>query len=349
MRRDSQECSNNAGSSQGTRGASLALSSGVNLCKFAKVIAIVLFAVCCPLSSYAADLTLEWDPPSDGVTRGYFLLYGTAPHSYSQQVDVGNTTSYAVKNLLDGTTYYFAVRAYDAAGETSDPSLEVSGTTARAVPRVVTALALTANVAPPQVAGTTITWLSTAAGGVAPYQFQWGVYRAGQWTVGPWTVASTWTWTPSAPGSDYQVRVAVRSSGSSSTLGELVQSVPFTVTAPRVASVTLQPNVTPPQTVGNAVRWSAAASGVTTGYEYRWWVFNGSAWNDVTGWTTSSTWSWTPTVANDSYIVGVWVRAAGNSIDAPEVSAFVPFPIKSAPPPPPPPKAWMPPPPKPWM
>src|SRR6266487_1026138 len=120
-------------------------------CRFAKVIAIVLVAVCWPLSSNAAELTLAWDPPSDGITTGYIVLYGTAPHSYSQQVDVGNTTSYTVKNLLDGTTYYFAVRAYDATGATSDPSLEVSGMTAPAVPPVVTALALTANVPPPQL------------------------------------------------------------------------------------------------------------------------------------------------------------------------------------------------------
>jgi hypothetical protein len=49
----------------------------------------------------------------------------------------------------------------------------------------------------------------------------------------------------------------------------------------------------------------------------------------MTGWNNSSTWSWTPTVVNDGYVVGIWVRAAGNAIDAPEVSGIVPFPIKS--------------------
>ena len=41
-----------------------------------------------------------------------------------------------------------------------------------------------------------MTWSATATGGVAPYQFQWSVYHADQWTVGPWTSASTWAWTP---------------------------------------------------------------------------------------------------------------------------------------------------------
>ena len=310
-----------------TRGASLALSAAVNACRFATVIVFVLFAVCWPLSSNAAELTLAWDPPSDGITTGYVVLYGTAPHSYSQQVDVGYATSYAVKNLLDGTTYYFAVRAYDATGATSDPSAEVSGTTAPAVPPVVTALALTANVLSPQVIGTTVTWLATATGGVAPYQFQWSLYRAGQWTVSSWLPNSTWAWTPTTSGNDYQIRVAVRSSGSSSTVGEMVQSVPFTLIA-RVASVTLQANVAPPQTAGSTIGWSAAALGGAAPYEYRWWVFSGGVWSAASAWTTSSTYSWMPTVASDSYKVGVEVRSAGNSADAGEASASVPFPIK---------------------
>ena len=51
------------------------------------VIAIVVAAVCWPLSTNAAELTLAWDPPSDGITTGYVLFYGTTSHSYSEQVD----------------------------------------------------------------------------------------------------------------------------------------------------------------------------------------------------------------------------------------------------------------------
>jgi len=302
-----------------------------------RVIALLLFAVCWPLKSQAAELTLAWDPPSDGITTGYILFYGTASHSYSEQVDVGNTTSYAVKNLLDDTTYYFAVCAYDATGVTSDPSTEVSGTTAAAVPPGsmalavspgVTALALTSNVPSPQVIGTTVTWLATATGGVEPYEFQWALYEAGQWTVLPWTADSTWTWTPSTPGNDYQVTVAVRSSGSSSTEGEMQQSVPFTVIAPLITTVTIEANVVSPQTAGSTILWSATASGGAGPYRYRWWVYNGSVWSAATAWTMSSTWSWTPTVASGAYLVGVWVRGAGNATDAPEAYIYVPFPIK---------------------
>jgi hypothetical protein len=303
----------------------------VNAPRFAKVIVVVVFGICCPRLGSAADLTLAWDPPSDGITTGYILFYGTAPQSYSLQVDVGFTTSYTLNGLADGTTYYFAVRAHDPIGDMSNLSNEVYATTLAGVPPVVTALALTANLPSPQVVGTTVTWLSTAGGGVAPYEFQWALYQAGNWTAWPWTLASTWTWTPSTSGNDYQVRVAARSSGSSSTSGEVSQSVPFTVTAPPVASVTLQANVASPQIAGSTILWSAAALGGVAPYQYRWWVFDGSVWSAATAWTTSSTWSWTPTVANNGYIVRVWVRGAGSSTDAAEASASVPFPIKSAP------------------
>src|SRR5688500_17447919 len=127
--------------------------------RFAKIL-IMFVAICSPRLTHAADLTLAWDAPSDGVATGYIIYYGAAPRSYSRQVNVGNTTSYTVTDLVVGTTYYFVVRAYEATGLRSDPSGEVSATTAASVPPVVTSLALTSNVAPPQVTGTSVTWLA---------------------------------------------------------------------------------------------------------------------------------------------------------------------------------------------
>jgi Fibronectin type III domain len=199
-------------------------------------VTVFLFVVCRPLPASAADVSLVWDPPSDGITIGYVLEYGTAPHSYSKRIVVGSATSYTVQGLLDGTTYYFAVRSYAASGALSDPSDEVQTTTPPASP-VVSSLSLTANLASPQLVGTAITWLAAALGGITPYQFQWSVYEAGSWTIGPWTSASTWTWTPTAA-ADYHVKVSVRSGDSSSSSEELTQTVPFTIAAaPASASI----------------------------------------------------------------------------------------------------------------
>ena len=54
------------------------------------------------------------------------IHYGTASGIYSMGIDVGNTTSYTVSNLIDGQTYYFSVTAYNAAGVESEFSGEVS-------------------------------------------------------------------------------------------------------------------------------------------------------------------------------------------------------------------------------
>ena len=82
-------------------------------------------------SSPSGQAKLAWDPPdiSTDVT-GYMIHYGTASGTYSQAIDVGNTTSYTVSNLIDGKTYYFAVTAYNAIGYESVYSNEVSITIA---------------------------------------------------------------------------------------------------------------------------------------------------------------------------------------------------------------------------
>ena len=236
------------------------MRSGMWASRFTMVIALGLF-ISCPRLLQAADVTLAWDPPTDGVTTGYVLYYGTASDSYSQQIDIGYTTSQSFTNLSGGTTYYFALRAYDAERLMSDLSQEVSVSAPSSVPQPVTSLSLNSSLPSPQLRGTTINWLSTATGGVAPYQFQWSLYSAGSWTSSPWTTASSWSWTPSSAGSDYQVRVAVRSAGSTSATGEITQTVPFTVSGPVATNVILKSNLSAPQATGTTILWSASPVG----------------------------------------------------------------------------------------
>jgi len=55
---------------------------------------------------------------------GYKVYCGTTSGSYGTVFDVGNTTSYQVNNLTGGTTYYFAVTAYDQSWNESAYSIE---------------------------------------------------------------------------------------------------------------------------------------------------------------------------------------------------------------------------------
>jgi hypothetical protein len=85
--------------------------------------------------SFAANVTFSWTPPStnsDGTPltdlAGYRVYSGVSSGNYTQNTDAGNVTSYTVNNLSVGSTYYFAVTAYDTSGNQSSFSNEISRT-----------------------------------------------------------------------------------------------------------------------------------------------------------------------------------------------------------------------------
>jgi hypothetical protein len=63
-----------------------------------------------------------WDPNQEPYVSGYILYFGDSSGCYTHSIDAGNVTTATVSNLVEGATYYFAVRAYDAAGFQSGPS-----------------------------------------------------------------------------------------------------------------------------------------------------------------------------------------------------------------------------------
>jgi hypothetical protein len=82
------------------------------------------------------EITLKWDTSTDTVgVKGYKIYYGAKPvvsdgDTYDLgPADAGNKLTYTIQGLNNGTTYYFAVTAYDAAGnESENYSVEVSAT-----------------------------------------------------------------------------------------------------------------------------------------------------------------------------------------------------------------------------
>jgi hypothetical protein len=104
-------------------------------------IAIAIVAVLFPARwSAAATLALQWDPPATTVPAGYLLWFGTASRSYSNSIDVGSVTMASVDGLSAGTTYYFAVQAYNASGEFGELSDELMATIRPGPPRSLTAV-----------------------------------------------------------------------------------------------------------------------------------------------------------------------------------------------------------------
>ena len=88
---------------------------------------IIILMASASTVAWAGRATVSWDANTESDLAGYKVHYGTQPNrSYSNTIDVGNVTSYTVGNLQPGTTYYFAVTAYDLSGNESDYSEEVS-------------------------------------------------------------------------------------------------------------------------------------------------------------------------------------------------------------------------------
>lgn len=78
---------------------------------FQAMYGMILF--CCAGHVHAGRITLAWDGSVEPILGGYSLYYGHAHRAYAFNIDVGNATSHTLTGLHCGTTYYFAVRAYD--------------------------------------------------------------------------------------------------------------------------------------------------------------------------------------------------------------------------------------------
>ncbi|HSQ51133.1 MAG TPA: fibronectin type III domain-containing protein [Nitrospiraceae bacterium] len=75
-------------------------------------------------------MTLTWAANREPDLAGYKIYVGTASGTYGFSGSpflTGTVTSYTISNLPSGQTYFFAISAYDSAGNESGLSAEVSG------------------------------------------------------------------------------------------------------------------------------------------------------------------------------------------------------------------------------
>jgi hypothetical protein len=84
-----------------------------------------VYLVPCTSVAEAATVTLAWDPNPESDIAGYKIHYGNASESYDYSVDVGNYTSCTISGLAEGTTYYFAAKAYNTGNVESGFSSEL--------------------------------------------------------------------------------------------------------------------------------------------------------------------------------------------------------------------------------
>jgi Fibronectin type III domain len=82
-----------------------------------------------PLASSIGSATLTWAANRESDLAGYRVYVGTSSGTYNfpgSPFTVGKVTTHPVMNLPRNTTYFFAVSAYDVAGNESPLSAEVS-------------------------------------------------------------------------------------------------------------------------------------------------------------------------------------------------------------------------------
>jgi len=95
-----------------------------------------LFSLCLisifPAIAQAASVTLTWDRNQEPDIAGYKIFYGTQSGQYNNSITVYDSAtqplqcSHTVAGLSEGTTYYFALKAFDLAGQESAYSDEIS-------------------------------------------------------------------------------------------------------------------------------------------------------------------------------------------------------------------------------
>ncbi|MBX3300779.1 MAG: fibronectin type III domain-containing protein [Nitrospira sp.] len=121
---------NTSGRGAGTYKATITIKVGTWYTKTVPVTLVISSATSSPPSSppsTTSSATLTWNAVTGATVSGYKVYIGEAPRLYTRTINVGSVTSSTVNSLTVGRMYYFAVTAYNSAGE-STPSNEVSKT-----------------------------------------------------------------------------------------------------------------------------------------------------------------------------------------------------------------------------
>ena len=266
------------------------------------------------------------------VTFNAAATGGAAPYQFKYLVDGAVAQDWSASASFAWTpavagNYQITVWARSD-GNTADAA-EQSASMAFAIDRaLVTEATLAADRPSPQTAGATIVFTAAASGGTAPYEFK---YLVGDGVAQDWSASASFSWTPAASG-NYQITVWVRGAGNAADAPEQAATMAFVIDRALVTGVTLAADLASPQILGASVVFTAAASGGTAPYEFKYLVGGAMA----QGWSASASFAWTP-AASGNYQITVWVRGAGNTADAAEQSASASFTIQVVTPPPPPP------------
>ena len=167
----------------------------------------------------------------------------------------------------------------------------------------------------PVAPGSPVNWVAEVPDPTVSFEYQFWIYSAasGAWTQAkPYSTTRTFTWVPTVNG-NYVIQAWARQVGTSVSY-EVYRGTNLLEVSQSPAQVkSLTTTVPLPAAPGTTITWTAGASGGTAGpLEYQFLRRDNGVWNVVRDFSTSNTYSWTPT-ANDvgEHAVQVVVRSAG--------------------------------------
>lgn len=240
-------------------------------------------------SSAPGNVTLTWTAIAGASS--YKVLRGTVSGTYTEIAGAVGTNTYVDTTAVDGTTYFYVVRAFN--GADSANSNEVST-------RPISAFTL-ASVTPASATSLTITF--GAATGAASYDVRYGT-SSGVYTQTAASVTSPYTLTGLTAGTTYYVSVRAKNAVGAGTNYDSNQLSALTSPA---APAGLAAAATTGQV---ALTWSAAAT--ATSYE----VYRGTATGSYTLLTTVAGTSHTDTTVVNGTTYFYAVKALNGSASA---------------------------------
>lgn len=204
------------------------------------IIAPLLVLLWMVAPSWAADVVLNWNPNDESDLAGYKIYQSTVSGSYGAPVaTLGKviTTTLTLPQLTVDTAYFFAIAAYDLAGNESGKSAEVTKLVAGVpvsvppgVPVLSTSLVTTT--------GFDVSWapVSDGVGGIANVDVRlgsstdhWGIMVSQPCPSSPCRIVGL------TSGTAYQVQaVAYRVEGAANVFGPLSSPIGVTTATPDI-------------------------------------------------------------------------------------------------------------------
>ncbi len=280
-----------------------------------------------PASPQSSGTSITWtanatDPDNDQISYR-FLLDGKEVTDWSGS----NSWTWNTEAVAPGS-YEVEARIRDDKHASGDSFDDAGNATLTLLPpnRPPVLESLAPDKASPQNRGTTVFWKAKASDPEDDrvlYKFLLG----GQ-PVSKWTKSNSWSWsTGDAPTGDYEIRVLIRDekhADESSFDGSMNAS--FTLSSPNQAPALqeLKADKTSPQSKGTGVTWTAKASDADGDpISYRFLLDD----KDMTGWSTSGSWTWdTSSAAPGDHNIKAVVRdgkhAAEDSYDSSMTAGF---------------------------